>query len=113
MGRGTFLGELEQLVLLAVARLGDEAYGMSIRREIAERTSRDVAIGAVYSALDRMERKGHVSSRVGEPTAEPGGRARRYYRMEASGRAALKRSLDIINNLLDGLELDASPDRRP
>ena len=111
MGTRKFLGELEQLVLLAVARLGDEAYGMSIRREIAARTNRDVAIGAVYSALDRMERKGHVSAWVGEPTAQPGGRAKRYYRMEPSGRTALKSSLDTISSLLEGLELDPRPER--
>lgn len=112
MGTRKFLGELEQLVLLTVARLGDEAYGMSIRREIAARTNRDVAIGAVYSALDRMERKGHVSAWVGEPTAQPGGRAKRYYRMEPSGRTALKSSLETISSLLEGLELDPSPESR-
>lgn len=108
MTKGKFLGELEQLVLLAVARLDAEAYGMNIRREIAGRTSRDVAIGAVYSALDRMERKAYVGSWLGEPTPEPGGRAKRYYRIEPAGRAALTASLEAIANLAEGLALDAN-----
>jgi hypothetical protein len=62
MGKGDFLGELEQLVLLTVLRLGDDAYGMNIRRELSARSGRDVAIGAVYSALDRMEEKGFLTS---------------------------------------------------
>jgi DNA-binding PadR family transcriptional regulator len=72
MGR-EFLGAFEQLVLAALVRLGDQAYGMAVRQEIAERTGRDVAIGAVYATLDRMEEKGLVVSRTGESTPERGG----------------------------------------
>jgi PadR family transcriptional regulator PadR len=105
MTRRKSLGELEQLVLLTVLRLDEHAYGMSIRREIEARTGRDVAIGAVYSALDRMERKGFITSRVGEPKPVPGGRARRLFRVEASGREALRASLADIRSLLAGLAI--------
>ena len=68
MARSVFLGEFEQITLLAVARLRDDAYGVAIRREIEGRSNRPVAIGSVYAALDRMERKGFVRSSVGQPT---------------------------------------------
>ena len=105
MGKGQFLGELEQLVLLTVVRLGDEAYGMNIRRELASRTKRDVAIGAVYSALDRMERKGFLSSATAPAIAERGGRSRRCFKATASGHAALSRSLQLIDALRRNLPL--------
>ena len=105
MARNRFLGELEQLVVLTVIRLGDEAYGMEIRREIADRTGRDVAIGAVYSALDRMERKGLVSSRVGQHEPTPGGRARRVFSVEEKGREALTVSLQNVRSLARGPDI--------
>jgi DNA-binding PadR family transcriptional regulator len=101
-----FPGEFEQVVLLTIARLKDQAYGMAIRREIADRTGRDVGIGSVYSALDRMEQKGFVSSTVGDPTPERGGKAKRYYRMERAGVLALQRARDMFAQLWDGLVLD-------
>jgi len=73
MTRSRFLGEFEQVALLAVARLGEEAYGVAIRQEIENRSNRSVAIGSVYSALDRLESKGFLRSSVGEPTPERGG----------------------------------------
>ena len=82
---GDYLGEFEHLVLLAVLRLADEAYGVAVRREIAGRTGRDVSIGAIYITLDRLERKGFVKSRVGEPSVARGGRAKRYFRITARG----------------------------
>ena len=85
MSSREYPGEFEQVVLLTVARLNGEAYGMAIREEIADRTGRDVGIGSVYSALDRMEAKGFVSSSLGDPTPERGGRAKRYYRLERAG----------------------------
>jgi DNA-binding PadR family transcriptional regulator len=106
MSKGEVLGELELLVLLAVLRLGEEAYGLKVRRELAAHSNRDVAIGAVYSALDRMERKGLVSSRLSEPIAERGGRARRCFEVEADGRIALERSLRAIDALRQGLALE-------
>jgi DNA-binding PadR family transcriptional regulator len=99
-------GEFEQVVLLTVARLKDEAYGMGIRQEIADRTGRDVGIGSVYSALDRMEAKGFVSSTLGDPTPERGGRAKRYYRLEPAGVLALQRAREMFANLWEGLVLD-------
>jgi DNA-binding PadR family transcriptional regulator len=94
------LGRFEEWILLALVRLREnDAYGVPIRREIAERTGRDVSFGAVYTTLERLERKGYVSSRVGEPTRERGGRAKRYFRIEAPGMRALERSREIIANM--------------
>ena len=91
MPKGEHLGEFEQHVLAAVWRLRGDAYGMNVRRYIAQRTGRDMAIGAVYATLDRLERKGFVSSRVGgEATPERGGRAEKYFDIEAPGVRALK-----------------------
>lgn len=106
MTRRRHLGELEQLVVLGILRLGEEAYGMEIRREIVSETGRDVAIGAIYSALDRMERKGLVSSNVTEARPLPGGRARRVFKVEPAGRQALSRSLENLRRLLRGVELE-------
>lgn len=106
MGARDYPGEFEQVVLLTVARLEDDAYGMAIRQEIADRTGRDVGIGSVYSALDRMEAKGFVSSVLGDPTPERGGRAKRFYRLERSGVLALHRAREMFASLWDGLVLD-------
>ena len=112
MPKGEFLGEFEQIVLLAMARLGEGAYGMAIADEIESRAGREVGIGSVYSALDRMERKGYVTSSVGEPTPERGGRAKRYFRLEWAGAVALQRSRELHTRLWDGLELDPETYRR-
>jgi len=106
MARREFLGEFEQVVLLTIARLKANAYGMAIRQEIADRTGREVGIGSVYSALDRMEEKGFVSSTMGDPTPERGGKAKRYYRLERHGVLALKRANDMFARLWEGLVLD-------
>lgn len=106
MGNREYPGEFEQVVLLALARLKDEAYGMTIRQEIADRTGRDVGIGSVYSALDRMEKKGFISSNLGEPTPERGGKAKRFYRLERDGNLALRRAQEMFAALWDGLVLD-------
>jgi DNA-binding PadR family transcriptional regulator len=84
-----YLGEFEELVLLAVAGLGENAYGMKIRQAIEEIGGRFTSIGAVYATLDRLEGKGYVSSEYGEATAERGGRAKRYFRIEERGSKAL------------------------
>ena len=97
------LGEFEQVILLAVVHLGDEAYGTAIRREIDARTGREIAVGALYTALERLERKGYVSSSMSAPTAQRGGRARRLFRIEAAGAAALKRSRELLARMWDGL----------
>jgi DNA-binding PadR family transcriptional regulator len=106
MPKGSTLGELEQVVLLALARVGaDESYGMAIVQEIHRRTGRDVSVGAVYSALDRMERKGLLTSDTGAPSAERGGRARRLYSLREEGRSALVDARRAYESLWQGLEL--------
>jgi DNA-binding PadR family transcriptional regulator len=86
------LGRFDHLLLLAVMRLGDGAYGMTIRRELAEHTGRDIAVGAIYTALARLETRGYVRSRLGDPTPERGGRAKRFYRVLAEGAKAVARA---------------------
>jgi PadR family transcriptional regulator, regulatory protein PadR len=103
MPRGDLLGSLEHIVLLALVRLKANAYGVTIRREIEERTGRNLSIGAVYATLDRLESKGYVSSSLGEPTAERGGRAKRLFRIEAEGDRALRVSHDAIQRMTLGL----------
>ena len=101
-----YLGEFEQVVLLTLVRLKDQAYGMAIRQEIADRTGRDVGIGSIYSALDRLETKGYISSQLADPTPERGGRAKRYYVLERAGFLAIKRAQEMQTQLWDGLVLD-------
>lgn len=96
------LGEFEQLVLLAILRLGDEAYGMRIRREIDERAGRPISVGAMYSTLDRLEQKGFVDSALGEATSERGGRAKRFFTVNPSGRQMLTRSLTAVGKMARG-----------
>ena len=97
------LGEFEQLVLLALVRLGTEAYGVAIRDEIEERAGRDVALGAVYTTLLRLENKGLAASRLGDPTPERGGRRKKFYRPTAAGQRALRASLDALRGMTRGL----------
>jgi DNA-binding PadR family transcriptional regulator len=97
------LGDFEQLVLLALLRLGDEAYGVSIRDELAVRTGRDVSIGAVYTTLDRLERKRFVAHRLGAPTPERGGRRKKHYALRAPGRRALEAALAALRRMTEGL----------
>jgi PadR family transcriptional regulator PadR len=96
------LGGFEEMVLLAVMRLGEDSYGVTIRREIEVRTGREISLGAIYPTLDRLEDKGYVSSRRGEPTGERGGRARRHFRLEAGGMAALQRSRELVAAMWEG-----------
>ena len=98
------LGEFEQLVLLAVVRLGDSAYGVTIAGEISSRARREVSLGAVYKTLERMEDKGLVAGRIGEPTAERGGRRKKHYRVLAAGQRALKQSVTALRRMTAGLE---------
>ncbi len=98
------LGDFEQLVLMGVLRLGDTAYGAAIRQEIHARSGRDVSISAVYTTLDRLDGKGFVNSRVGAPTAERGGRRRRFYALRPAGTAALRQAYRAITAMATGLE---------
>ena len=97
------LGSLEELVLLALMRLKDNAYGVTIRRELIERTGKEVSIGAVYTTLERLEDKGFVSSRVGDATPQRGGRAKRFFRLEARGADALAASREMVTRMGEGL----------
>jgi DNA-binding PadR family transcriptional regulator len=106
MAKGEYLGEFEQIVLLALVRLTDNAYGMTIRGEIEKRTRREVSIGAVYATLERLEAKGYVSSWLADPTAERGGRAKRFFRLEPAGAAAVRRSREMLTRMWEGLEID-------
>jgi len=97
------LGDFEQLILFALVRLGPHAYGVTIRREIEARTARAISPGALYTALDRMERRGFVSSELGEPTPERGGKRKRLYSIEAAGERALARAYTSINQMASGV----------
>jgi PadR family transcriptional regulator, regulatory protein PadR len=114
MARSDALGEFEQSVLLAIAHLGTEAYGVTVRREIEGRTGRTVAVGALYTALDRLERKGLVSSVMSDPTPERGGRSKRHFKLRASGVTALRQTRERINRMWEGLpeDLKSSPGTR-
>jgi len=105
MRRHDALGEFEQAVLLAVAHLDDEAYGVTIRREIEARTRRAIAIGALYTALERLERKGYVSSTLSDPTPQRGGRSKRHFRLTPEGRGALKQSREFLTRMWAGVQL--------
>ena len=105
MGKGNYLGEFEQMVLLALLQLETNAYGVSIRREIQDRTDREVAIGAVYSALDRLGRKGYVASRESEPVPVRGGRTKRLFTVTLQGNEALVHSRAMMARMASGLEI--------
>ncbi len=98
------LGDFEQLVLLGVLRLGDDAYGAAIRQEIHERSGRDVSINAVYTTLDRLEHKGLLRSWVGEPTPQRGGRRRKCYALRPAGSAALRQAYRAFTAMTSGVE---------
>ena len=102
--RELILGEFEQLVLLALVRQGADAYGVTVCQDIVDRTGRDVSLGAVYKTLERLQDKGLIQSRVGEPTPERGGRRKKHYRLLGAGQRALRQSLASIRSMADGLE---------
>ncbi len=99
----THLGEFELIVMLALLRVGEDAYGVPIARAIEEGTRREVAIGSVYAALERLEQKGLVASRLGEPTPERGGRAKRYFRVTAAGLRRVRAAQKALVALWQGL----------
>jgi PadR family transcriptional regulator PadR len=103
MPRGAYLGEFEIMILLALMRLGDEAYGVPISREIEQCSGREVALGSVYAALERLEERGLVASTLGDPTAERGGRAKRYFRVTESGLREVRQTRRALVNLWSGL----------
>jgi PadR family transcriptional regulator PadR len=95
----TDLGDMEHLVLLAILRLGTEAYGIPILDEVSARSGRDVSRATVYVALKRLEQKGLVASKLGESTPERGGRAKRFFKLRPSGLKALRESREMFLNL--------------
>ena len=99
------LGEFEQVVLLAILRLGDDAYGVTIRAEILACTGRDPSPGALYTTLDRMEQKDLIRSRTGDPTPQRGGRAKRFITVTKAGHAAVLNAQRSYRKLLHGLNL--------
>ena len=104
MGRNT-LGALEQAVMMVILALGDQAYGVAIRDELSRRTKKDHSLGAVYTTLDRLAAKELILSRLGEPTAQRGGRAKRFFELTQSGRDALEQSIGARADLERGLGL--------
>jgi DNA-binding PadR family transcriptional regulator len=99
------LGEFEQVVLLAILRLGKGAYGVTIGAEITACTGREPAPGALYTTLDRLEDKGLVSSRLGDSTPQRGGRAKRYFTVNSKGLAAITRAQQSYRRLLEGCKI--------
>ena len=108
MAKGDFVGEFELYVMLALAQLGDDAYGVTIRREIEARTGRIVAIGAVYATVARLDEKGLVRFRVSDPQPVQGGRARKFFSLTGAGARALRHSTAMLGRMMAGL----SPDLR-
>jgi len=98
------LGELEQLVLLALIRLGHEAYGIPVQQELAKVARRRATFATVYATLQRLEAKGFVRSRLGEPTAERGGRRKKYFEPTSLGTRALRRSIEATERMTQGID---------
>ncbi len=97
------LGEFEQCLLLAILHLRDQAYGVSIRQEVERRTNRSVAVGALYTSLARLERKGYVRTELADPTPQRGGRAKRFFTLRPAGAAALRHSRARLDRMWAGL----------
>ena len=103
MGEHTYLGEFELMVLLTIIHLGDEAYGVPLSRELAIRRGRDVSVGSVYAALDRLETKGLIVSSLGESTPERGGRAKKYFRITGQGLHTAHETRKVLSKLWKSL----------
>jgi PadR family transcriptional regulator PadR len=103
MSRRSYLGNLELMVMLALIRLADNAYGVLILREIETITSRELALASIYAALERLEENGLISSSLGEPTPERGGRAKRYFRVTARGLREVRETQRALKKLWQGL----------
>jgi PadR family transcriptional regulator, regulatory protein PadR len=99
MNNRSYLGEFEIMLLLAVIHLGEEAYGVPISRELEAYRGRDVAVGSVYAALERLETKGLVASSLGDPTPERGGEAKRYFRITKEGLRQVHETRRVLTRL--------------
>ena len=106
MSKGDHLGEFELLVLLAILRLGEGAYGMTVRRELEDTAQRSVTLGSVYGTLDRLETKGLVKSWHTDPDPVRGGHPRRYFEVAPEGHLALSRSQRMMARMWAGVELE-------
>lgn len=100
-----YLGEFEQMVMLAILKLADNAYGVSIRELLVEAIERDVSVGALYTTLERLEKKGLLTSSQGEAIAQRGGRAKKFYVVSGQGKQALNRSKNALETLWQGIQL--------
>ena len=103
------LGEFEQLVLLAVMQAGDDAYGVTIHAELTRRTGRQVTVASVYKTLERLQDKGFLLSRLGEPTPERGGRRKQYYSVTSAGRREVKAAIRVLKSMARGLDVGIEP----
>ena len=104
MSKRENLGEFEHLLLAAAIRLGDEAYGVTLKREIEGRARRSVTLGAIYPTMDRLEARGLVRSRMAEPTGQRGGRSRRIFSVTALGVTAAERAYHVFQSMWEGME---------
>ncbi len=105
MSKGKFLAEFELYIMLSLARLEDDAYGVSVRREIEAKTGRPVSIGAVYATLARLGDKGLVEFRTSDPLPVQGGRSRKYFHLTREGHGALSHSTEMLSRMMDGLPI--------
>ncbi len=103
------LGQFEEILLLAIIRLRTNAYGVSIQKTVDEVGGRTTSLGAIYTTLDRLEQKGYVSSYEGEATPQRGGRAKRYFKVEAPGFRALREADSTRSQLMQGVDLGLQP----
>jgi len=103
MRKGDYLGNFDLMLLLVLLRLGDDAYGVTIAQELEKQTSREVVVASVYATLERLQERGLVTSRLGDPTPERGGRAKRYFRVTGTGIREIRDARRSLMNLWKGL----------
>lgn len=103
MSKRGFLGEFELMVMLVLLHLGDQAYGVSVSRELEKQRGREVSLGSIYAALDRLEQKGLISSSLGDPTPDRGGKAKRYFRVTQEGLRKVHETRRVLSVLWRGL----------
>src|SRR5215471_10386093 len=103
MRKGDYLGNFELMLLLAILRLGEAAYGVTIAQELEEQTGREVVVASVYATLDRLQERGLVTSTLGDPTPERGGRAKRYFRITGAGIREIREARRSLMNMWKGL----------
>ena len=111
MARRTYLSEFEQLALLSVLRLGNEAHGAEIRRDLEKTADRPVAVATIYVALARLEKRGLVRSWLAEPRRVRGGKARKHYALEPEGVAALRGAKEVLERMWEGVGTALAPDQ--